>query len=183
MSNIIVGFSRPKGLFEPFSWLIRVVEWTPYSHTYIRFYSQTYDRWLVYQASGLKVNFIGWSKFESVEHIYAEFTIPISDQAMIGTVENAIDICGAPYGVGQIIGFGWVLLVRAFGKTVKNPFYSGSSFFCSELVSDVLADIKSVSDTMDPSAAGPREVYNFLMTKGYKSTIGDIAAGSPTDSQ
>ena len=77
MNEIIVGFSRPKSGFEPFSWLIRAVTKSPFSHAYIRFYSEEYDRWLIFQASGAKVNFIGQTMFDGIETIYEEFNVPV----------------------------------------------------------------------------------------------------------
>ena len=146
MNNIVIGFSRPNGWFEPFSWLIRLVTWSSYSHVY----------------------FIGQPLFNSEEIIYKEFQVPISDAAKLSTVQFAIDNCGQPYAVGQVVGFGWVLLMRLFGKKVKNPFYSNSSFFCSELVGDVLNQIIEKGDAIDPSTASPKDIYNFMISKGYQ---------------
>jgi hypothetical protein len=172
MNKIIVGFSRPKAWFSPFSWLIRLVTWSPYSHVYIKFYSATYDRWLIYQASGTKVNFIGQTLFDAEEVLCGEFSISVCEKTIQKTVQFAIDKCGSPYGALQIVGFGWVLFMNLFGKKVKNPFYSTSSYFCSEIANDMLEEIKSVNDTMDPAVASPRDVYNFLIAKGYQLVSG-----------
>jgi hypothetical protein len=169
MNEIIIGFSRPKAWLEPFSWLIRLITWSSFSHAYIRFYDTEYNRWLIFQASGAKVNFIGMTMFDGLENIYEEFNVPISDLTKKVVVQSAIDICGSPYGVGQIIGFGWVLLARLFGKKVKNPFASNSSFVCSELVAEILIEIdKEDSGTLDPSTMSPQDLYNFMIEKGYQ---------------
>lgn len=126
--TIVIGFSRPKAWFEPFSWLIRLITWSPFSHAYIRYYNSYADRWTVFQASGLKVNFIGNKMFDSIEFVYVEFEIPISENTKRTTVQFAIDKCGSPYGLGQVFGDLWVLFMRAFGKKVKNPLASSSSF-------------------------------------------------------
>lgn len=166
MSNIIVGFSRPKAWFEPFSWLIRLVTWAPMSHAYIRYYNSYAQRWIVYQASGLKVNFIGENAFNSAENIIAEFSLPISDAAQQKLVQGAIDTLGSPYGIWQVVGFLWIILMRKFGKTVSNPLYSASSFFCSELTSDDLEELGLSG--LDPSATSPIDLYNFMLAKGFK---------------
>src|SRR5271166_1592644 len=101
MDEIIIGFSKPKAWFEPFSWLIRLVTWSPISHAYIKYYNSYADRWEVFQASGLKVNFIGSIMFDSVENIYAEFTIPVQSTTKQGVVQGAVDKCGSSYGLGQ----------------------------------------------------------------------------------
>jgi hypothetical protein len=168
MNQIIVGFSRPKKWFSPFSWLIRLCTWTPYSHAYIRYENTYANRNVVFQASGLAVNFMNQEMFNGKEVVCAEFAIPISDSSKLSTVQFAIDSCGTPYGLGQVVGFGWVLFMRIFGKSVENPFYSGSSYFCSELVADILAELKVPGDTLDPSTASPKDVLEFLVAKGYK---------------
>ena len=171
MDSIVVGFSKPKGWFEPFSWLIRLVTWSAYSHAYIKYYNSYASRWEIFQASGLKVNFVGATLFDSEEVICKEFTIPITTQAKLELVQFAIDNVGKPYGVGQIFGILWVLFMRAFGIKVKNPFASSSSDFCSELTEEVLNKIVGEGDPLDPSASTPKDLCVFLESKGLKSTI------------
>lgn len=166
MNSIIIGFSKPKGWFEPFSWLIRLFTWCPFSHAYVKYENSYANRNEIYQASGLYVNFIGQTLFESKENVYAEFIIPISDATKLTTVQFAIDKVGSPYGIGQIFGFIWVLLMRLFGKSVKNPFYSTSSFVCSELVGDILNEIGGTD--LDVSNMTPKDIYDYLISKGYK---------------
>ena len=166
MDSIIIGFSRPKAWFEPFSWLIRLLTWCPFSHAYIKYYNSYANKWEVFQASGLKLNFVGYPMFESIEDIYKEFEIPISSVTKLKTIQYAIDEVGSPYGVGQIFGFLAVLFMRIFGKQIKNPFYSSSSFVCSELVADILNEIEGTS--LDSSAMTPKDVYNYVITKGFK---------------
>ena len=166
MGNIVVGFSRPRGWFEPFSWLIRLVTWAPMSHAYIRYYDEYASRWVIYQASGLKVNLIGQLAFDDVEDVIAEFTIPISEITELKIVQGAIDTLGSPYGIGQVFGCLWVLLMKRFGKNVTNPFYSASSFFCSELTDDDLQEIGLQG--LDPSQSSPKSLYDFMLSKGFK---------------
>ena len=168
MDSIIVGVSRPKAFFEPFSWLIRLVTWSSVSHAYIRFYEEDYDRWLIYQASGLKVNFIGKMMFDGAEIVYKEFTVPVSDLTKKVAVQNAIDRCGDPYSVLQVIGYGAVLIARLFRKKIHNPFYSGSSFVCSELVAEILREIAGEeAEDIDPSTMTPRDILEFMLSKGF----------------
>lgn len=167
-NNIIIGFSRPKGGFEPFAWLIELATKSPRAHAYIRFYSLEYKKWIIFQASGLKLNFVGNKLFDSKEEIQGEFNIPVSIRTKNRTIRFAIDNVGIPYGIGQVIGFGWVLLMRAFGKKVKNPFYSKSSYFCSELAAEILTEILDPKDKIDPSTMSPQDLYEYLISKGFK---------------
>jgi len=166
MDSIIVGFSTPKSGFQPFSWLIRLVTWAPMSHAYIRYYDNYTQRWVIFQASGLKVNLIGQTMFDSAEKIIAEFELPISDATKQRVVQDAIDKLGSPYGNMQIVGFACVMLMRLFGRTISNPFASSSSFFCSELTDDELAQM-GISG-LNPSCTSPKDLYNFLLSKGWK---------------
>ena len=168
MTSIIVGLSRTKAFFETFSWLIRFVTWSPVSHAYIKYYDSYTSRWVIFQASGLKVNMVGQTLFDANEIIYREYVIPVSDATRLSVIQGATDKLGSPYGVGQIVGFGLVLLMRLFGKSINNPFYSGSSYFCSELVDDILDEI-GVGDT-NPSTMSPTDIMNFLASKGFKTT-------------
>lgn len=170
--SIIVGFSRPKAWYMPFSWLIRLVTWCSFSHTYLRYEDSYAKRNLIFEASGIKVNFLDQTKFDAAEDIYAEFNIPVSTKTKLGVIQYAMDNVGAPYAVGQIFGFPIVWLAALFGKKLKNPFFSGSNYFCSEIVTDILEEIKSVGDTMDASTATPKDVYDFLISKGYKPISG-----------
>jgi hypothetical protein len=165
MNTIIIGFSRPKAWLRPFSWVIRLVTWAPYSHTYIRYDNAYTDRSIVFQASGLVVNFMGQTMFDTEEDIYAEFSVPVSAATKLLVIQNATDKVGSPYGVGQIVGFGWVLFMRIFGKKVNNPFASTSSFVCSELVADLLNEMNG--STLDSSTMTPKDIYNYVLSKGF----------------
>lgn len=165
-NSIVVGFSRPKAWFEPFSWLIRLVTWSPVSHAYVKYYDAYTGRWIVFQASGLSVNLIGQDAFDAKEYVYEEFTIPVSDTTKLAVIQGAVDKLGSPYAIGQVVGFIWILLMRLFHKKVSNPFYEKSSYFCSELVSNILDEI-GVGD-VDPSTMSPIDVRNFLVSKGFK---------------
>jgi len=174
METIIIGLSRPDSWFEPFSWIIRLATWSPYSHAYIKYYDSYSDRWIIFQASGLKTNFIGQTMFDSEENICDEFSLPISESTKEGVIQGAIDKVGTPYGIAQIFGFAWVLFMRLFGKNVKNPFYSTSSYFCSELVGDVLIELNE--GNLDPSSMTPKDIYNFLVNKGFTpNRVGNVS--------
>lgn len=172
MNSIIIGFSRPSSFFVPFSWLIRLVTNCPFSHAYIKYNNSYANRNEIFQASGLKANFIGQTMFDTEEDIYAEFEISISDASKLSTIQFAIDSAGSPYAVGQIFGFGWVLLARLFGKRVTNPFYSKSSFFCSEMVADILNEING--SNLDSSTMSPKDVYDYLISQGLKPITGPL---------
>jgi len=169
-TSIIIGFSRPKGFFKPFSWLIRLATWSSISHAYIRFNSRDFDQNVVYQASGLAVNLVSQEFFDKKEIVCKEFIIPINLKTKEKTLKNAARNLGKPYSVVQIVGFGFVLMAGIFGLKIRNPFYSKSSFFCSELASDIIIEVgDATKETVDPSAMSPQAICNYLESKDFKS--------------
>lgn len=160
MRKIVIGFSRPRNqTFKFFSWAIRLIEWTPYSHVYIRTFSKTADEYLVYQASGTQVNFMGIVQFYRVSHTVKEFEFEISDEAYRKFLKWAIQMSGAPYGFKAVLG---ILLVRCFNLK-RNPFSDDShTWFCSELAGRVLIDFLGVKfDEKDLEVAGPKKIFEL----------------------
>jgi hypothetical protein len=167
MDSIFFGFSTPKSS-NPFSWLIRIVDKSKFSHAYIRIFDDYSQRWIIYQASGIVVNCIGVKQFNSIENICVEFEIPISIDKKIKTVQFAIDLLGTPYGIKTILGIGIVKLAHIFGKRIENPFADGNkSMVCSKLTACILDEIIIGSKVIDPEVATPTDVYNFLISKNY----------------
>jgi hypothetical protein len=165
MDYVTIGFSRPRGGFQPFSWLIRLVDKTPYSHTYICFHSDMYDRDLVYQASSLQVNFEGWALFNSTDLTVKEFILPVSPSTKTKIIQFAIDRAGIPYGWKEILGIGIVKFVALFGKRIANPFKSGdTTYICSKLVSEILIDYLGDNIRGDLESLTPKDVYKYLST-------------------
>lgn len=165
MDTITLGFSRPSKLWLPplFSWAIMLFDWSNFSHTYIRFHSDSYDRDLVYQASGLKVNFIGWKMFQSEEVVVREFVIPVAAAAKLKVVQFAIDNVGKPYSLGAVLGIIVVKIAGLFGHKIKNPI-SQQGYFCSELAALILEDYCNAQlSNDDVKRMTPTDVCNYLI--------------------
>lgn len=172
MRTVSIGFSRPKSKFVPFSWAIRKVLNTPFSHVEIKFKADSFDRVLIYQASGLAVNFMEETRFLEGHEICAEFSIEISDETYIKTVQFAIDNSGVPYGISQIFGILYVKALALFGKRVKNPFANGSSnYVCSELVAEILKEIICLDVEDDLDTISPKEVFELLKKNNIAETL------------
>ena len=161
METIYVGFSRPQGWFEPFSWAIRLAQWTSYSHVYIRAHSESTDRDMIYQSSGLQVNFIGLNRFKTKEIIVKEFPVQVTTETKIKMLQYCMDTAGASYGVLEVFGFPWIMLNSALGRHVNNPFASSTSFVCSQFVGDILKDVLGYP-LPNPENLDPKQVYQYL---------------------
>src|ERR1017187_5764872 len=133
MSNIIIGFSKPTS-FKLFAWLIMKAFNTPYDHVYIKYFSKEMNRWMIFQASKMAVNFMSQSYFESENVVIKEFNVPISDENMNAMLQFAADNVSKPYGLKECVGLAIVRIAQLFGKRINNPFkFDGSTYVCSEL--------------------------------------------------
>lgn len=162
MKKLIVGFSRPKGkLFPCFSWGIRLFQgWTQYSHVYLKFKSSSLSRDIIYQASGLQVNFIGKKMFYDHVHVIKEFELELTDADYIQMMKFFIDNAGKPYSIKDIIAI-------LFNK--PNLSDGNDSFICSELVALVLNRYIGISFNKPLGLLSPKDVYKIINT--YVSEI------------
>lgn len=141
MAQIIMGFSRHKG-FAPLSWLIMLCERTNFSHAYVKLYSASLDRTLIYQATGSGVNFVGSVLFEESAQVVEEYPIEVSDGARTRLLQRCVDNAGKPYGRLQMVGLGVIRVAKLFGIRMKNPFPNGDGkYVCCELVVDALEEL------------------------------------------
>jgi len=164
METIYIGFSHPISWFEPFSWAIRLMQWTSYSHVYIRVHSNELDRDIVYQASGLQVNFIGLNRFKTKEVIVKEFPLQITPETKKQVLQYCTDMSGASYGVLEVLGYPWVMINSLFGRQVHNPFGSTTSFVCSQFIGNILKD--DLGDSLpNTNTLDPKQIYQYLSNK------------------
>lgn len=158
MNDFIVGFSKPNR-WKPFAWLIQLVDRTEYDHVYIKWYSPSIDRWMVYQASGTAVNFEGTTHFLSHSIPIEEYQLQVSDNTKKSVIQYAVDNCGVPYGVKQVLGIGIVKVAKLIGKNIKNPFSDGSKTeVCAELVGRILEDCLGDKLNIDLDSADPTQI-------------------------
>lgn len=158
MTNpIIIGFSRPIRN-TALSWLIERGEGTPYDHVYIRFYSSSTDRWLVYQASSIMVNFMGWEHWKVKNEALEEYEVDATPEERLKILQFCIDEVGTPYGSKWLMGMMWIRLCRlVLGLTVHNPFPSGTTTFgCSKLAGYVLKLLGKGYDAAQLDDADPK---------------------------
>ena len=136
MRKIQVGFSRARSPFAIASLLIRLFQWTPYSHCYVKFDASSLDRRLIYQASRTRVNFTGEVIFNKEAITMKYYELNVSDENYKQIMQVMIDTVGEPYGLLQLIGMLPVLLGRFIGIRIRNPFRKWS--ICSEAVYRVM---------------------------------------------
>lgn len=166
--NIVVGFSTTRK-WKPLSWAIKLVEKTPYSHTYLRFSSSNLDRDFIYQASDDSLNFMNMQTFSHKNIIIEEFVIPVTAEEKRAIMQYCIDKNGVPYGMLQIVGMGIVRLTKLwFGRSIHNPFRGDDKTqVCLELVGRALGKLGAPMTEQD-------------LNEGRLTWIHDLAKGLTT---
>jgi hypothetical protein len=115
------------------------------SHTYIRLDDKT-----VYQASGLTVNETTYECFLALETVIKEIGVEVSDEQFVKSEQFRLSTLGKPYSFCEIVGFVWVLFMKALGKKVVNPFCDGSrGYVCVKVVMDYLG-MDDSGENIDP---------------------------------
>ncbi len=117
--KIKIKFGRPKSGFVPISWIIRLVDWVPYSHTWFEYSDKVFDSRL----SGTKE-----SSLEEINY----FTISEKEYEIdeIEFIKFRQKYEGAKYSYIQLVG---ILLARMF-YLKKNPFNLKDHLVCSKLL-------------------------------------------------
>lgn len=163
MRKVYIGFSTPKK-WNIFSWLIRKIEGTEFSHIYLRLPTgRRLKQDLIYQASNTMVHFVGSKRFEEKNTILKEIEFDIETETYYQLLRFCVEEVGKPYAFLQILGIAWVLLFRCFGIKKRNPFAKGKgSYVCSELVAAILIEFFGYRIMQDLDLITPKEVYELL---------------------
>lgn len=157
MNSLVVGFSKPVK-WKFLSWLIMKVEKTPFSHAYIKLYAKSYDRWLIYQATGDGVFFWSEREFKNHSQVVFEKEILIEDQAKADAVTWCLDQLGKKYGKLQLVG---IALSKLFGS--NKLFNNGDKeFICSELAATVLEKAGVIKLDVNQDNLGLAELYKLI---------------------
>ncbi len=165
MQTITIGFSKSKKALPIGSLAIRAYMGTPYSHVYLKFFSESLNRMLVYEAVGGGVRFIGENQWTKYAEEVASFQIQVPDAQYISLLQYCVDNAGLDYGTMQNIG---IILAKLL-KRKSNPFQTGSN--CSEEIYKVLEKIGYKID-IKKDLITPKDIYNSLcLTQGESTTL------------
>jgi len=132
MEKITIGFSKSKKKLPIGSWLIRAYLGTSYSHVYLKFYSESLNRTLIYEAVGSGVRFIGSKAWGEHAEEVKSYTIEIKKCNQVRLLQYCVDNAGLDYGYGQNVG----IVIADVCNLDKNPFAKGLN--CSEVLGDIL---------------------------------------------
>lgn len=133
MKTIRIGFSTRSGVLP---WIIRKATASRISHTYIRIPVPEYSTSMIFQASGLNVNYCNGDLFDSHADVVEEYDVEVSDEQFAIGEKFRVTESGKPYSGKQLIGFLAVLTGKQIlDKKISNPFSDGHhSYVCVEVV-------------------------------------------------
>jgi hypothetical protein len=155
IKTITIGFSKSKKILPIGSLILRAYMGTPYSHVYLKFYSETLNRELIYEAVGSGVRFIGTKQWEKHAVEVDSFEVDLINGNYVSLLQYCIDHTGTDYGVLQNLG---VPLASIF-KLDSNPFQSGTN--CSEEIYKILL-LSGYSNTKKKDLVTPKDIHRIL---------------------
>lgn len=166
MPKITIGFSKPRKWFVPFSWIIRIANGTAFSHTYIKLWSASIERFLVYEAMDKGLVFSSAQSFDKRNETLKEFHVEINENQKRIILQFCVDNALGQYSVKQNVGIMYVkFMLWAFGTVVKNPWPGGWN--CTEVLAR-LAILIGVPVSFDPDSADLDDIYNAWDTHSDK---------------
>ena len=166
--NVVVGFSKPKNrtpiIGYLFSWGIRLLEGTGYSHVYVRWYVPKLDVNVVYEASGTQVKMINKERvFDHYAEAVEEYSVELSEEEYGRLLGFCLRNAGVSYGGKAAVGVLWPKIGKRLGKKWKNPFRDGDySWFCNEMIGTMLKESKEIDIEIDLESTGPKTLRNFM---------------------
>jgi len=167
MKVITFGFSAAKSKFAVYSRLIRWAQGTEFSHVYMKIHWTAADQDLIYQASGLSVNFEPQWHFDTHARTVQEFPIEISDECYAKFTKALCAQLSKPYSIKGVLGLAIRLFAAVFKRDINNPFPDGhDSEFCSKLAVYLVQQSGAFKLTLDPENTGPKEFFEALQAYG-----------------
>ena len=159
MRKITIGFSKPSH-FRIGAALIRIVEQTEFSHTYVKIGDD------IWQESLPKFNKVGVLDFQKDHIIVCAYILNVTDE-QYDKITEFCEYClrlRIPYGTTQIVGMAIVRMInQLFHCKFKNPFADGpKTMVCSEFVGEVLEIMGVKIDPRLLELEGPKLIRKIV---------------------
>lgn len=159
VDKLSVGFSRPyKHPFPILSWLIRLIEWTRFSHVYVSFTTKS-GHSLVLHASGFSVNLLNKQIFLNKNKIIKTYEFTLTTEQRKTFFKFMFQSLGLSYSFKQLFG---ILLARTFNLKYNILSQGNQSQVCSELVGYILRDVLNYRLDFNLDLAGPKQLYRYI---------------------
>ena len=159
--EIIIGFSTQHAAWK--SAPIRWCEDTEYSHVYVKFYSKTLGRGLIYHASKHSLHFLSLKNFRKDNKTIDEYRVKVTEGGFKDVLLYCIDNAGIPYGWLQLVGIGFVKLFSKVWPWYRNPFKNGDSAqVCNEVAARILDIVGIKIDLSQIDSVGPKWLHGVM---------------------
>ena len=162
MITLNIEFTSPKKS-NPFSWLIRRIQGTKYSHVRLSWVNSTQTH-IIYEASGSHIKFIGpLAAKDNPVTIHDSFYFDLTNDQYRELVKICMTYAGLKYSFKQVINIGLANLGFRW-----RPFKSKLEYtqVCSEVVIRVLQTL-GIHVNIDPEMSGPKELNQVLKQLKY----------------
>jgi len=162
MKTIIVGFSKSKKKFPIASWLIRLYQQTPFSHTYIRIRKMhQYPTDTILHASEGKVQYMSEQNFNKRHQPILEVVVPVTEEQYEDAKLLMHNISGDDYSILQNVGILLVDMLKLININISNPFQKGWN--CSEFVATLLKETGILEfKNLKPNTVTPKDIYKKI---------------------
>lgn len=161
MRTVYIGFSRPRNKLAVLSYLIRLIEGTKYSHTFLEFRLNNLEEDIIYHASGMSVNAYSKAYFQDKTVIIHKFELSLSEEMHTKLLKNCVSKLGAPYSFKQLLG---ILIYKVTGNS-KIILDGRKAYVCSELIAELLTEIFGNDFDKDLDVVTPKDIYELLKEK------------------
>lgn len=153
-----VGFSSGHVLLSK---IIKKLTRSKASHSYIVFTAAGQE--LVIQANIHGVCCQHYENFKKQTTIVAEYELTMTPEQEQRALQYALMQLLKPYDFCALIGFGWILINKMFGRKVKQPFRNKAAYYCSELIITSLQVAPfPLSHMFDREVVSPEDLIEFL---------------------
>lgn len=165
-NTIYIGFSTPKA-FNPVSWIVRKLTKSNASHTWVMYFDEDLDMYVVMEAHELGFRILPFKRFSDKNKIVAiiDPVWPIcnySDRSSDGLVFLS-KFLGSGYDWLGLIGNAIVILGEWLHLRWHNPFKSKNSMFCSEANVRMLQIVKYPgAEVLIPDDISPQDLLDLL---------------------
>lgn len=153
----IIGFSTSNSIIS------RIIRWftrSKVSHSYIGYYSHTFDKYMVMEStwSGFRIgNYKSWTIRNKIVY---EFKCKRDLSKSLKHISNDLDL---EYDYWSALGLS---VRRWFGKWYRNPFRDPNKLHCSEAVA-IFLQHDNLAQSLDPESTTPEDLLQYCINSNH----------------
>ncbi len=167
MRTIVIGFSKPSKTvkFPIIASLIRFCMGTQYSHTYVKFFSETFNQHLIYEATlAGGVHFVSVKRWITHNQPVKEFTLNISQEQYEKLMRFFIENAGIPYATSQLFLIGVNYMLKLLKLQPIEPKRQSEAMICSEVLARLVHEVLGLQPNKAYDLYEPKDIETILTT-------------------